>query len=212
VADPAIRLRRLHLDLVGLPPSPQELERFLADPSQAAYEKVVDELLARPQHAERWARHWMDVWRYADWFGRRYVPDVWNSAPQIWRWRDWIVQSLIDDVGYDQMIREMLAADELKPGDPHSNVATGLTAMITSTIQSPKKTTSSFDPSSSRSTYARIDWQAKPIPARSKITSTARCVKSNAWVESASTTKQPIHRHGSTPVETSGTAKAIAAA
>lgn len=125
LADPAIRLRRVHLDLVGLPPSPQELERFLADPSQGAYEKVVDELLARPQHAERWARHWMDVWRYADWFGRRYVPDVWNSAPQIWRWRDWIVQSLIDDVGYDQMIREMLAADELKPGDPHSNVATG---------------------------------------------------------------------------------------
>ena len=125
LAEPAIRLRRLHLDLVGLPPSPEELEQFLADPSQTAYLKVVDELLARPEHAERWARHWMDVWRYADWFGRRYVPDVWNSAPQIWRWRDWIVQSLIDDVGYDQMIREMLAADELKPGDPQSNVATG---------------------------------------------------------------------------------------
>jgi len=124
-ADASTRLRRLYLDLVGLPPSPQAIEGFLTDSSQAAYERIVDELLASPQYGERWARHWMDVWRYADWFGRRYVPDVWNSAPQIWRWRDWIVQSLNDDVGYDQMIREMLAADEIKPGDPQSNVATG---------------------------------------------------------------------------------------
>lgn len=124
-ADAATRLRRLYLDLVGLPPSPEAIERFVADPSKVAYEKFVDDLLASPQYGERWARHWMDVWRYADWFGRRYVPDVWNSAPQIWRWRDWIVDSLNEDLGYDQMIREMLAADEIKPGDPKSNVATG---------------------------------------------------------------------------------------
>ena len=124
-ADAATRLRRLYLDLVGLPPSPETLERFLADPSKLAYEKVVDDLLASPQYGERWARHWMDVWRYADWFGRRYVPDVWNSAPQIWRWRDWIVDSLIEDIGYDQMIRQMLAADEINPGDAKSSVATG---------------------------------------------------------------------------------------
>ncbi|MFM8215637.1 MAG: DUF1549 domain-containing protein, partial [Pirellula sp.] len=93
-ADAATRLRRLYLDLVGLPPSPETLEKFLADPSKIAYEKIVDDLLASPQYGERWARHWMDIWRYADWFGRRYVPDVWNSAPQIWRWRDWIVDSL----------------------------------------------------------------------------------------------------------------------
>lgn len=125
LATPSTRLRRLYLDLLGLPPSPDTLSRFIADPSQSAYEKIVDELLASPQYAERWARHWMDVWRYADWFGRRYVPDVWNSAPQIWRWRDWIVESLNRDVGYDQMIREMLAADEFNPGDPDSAVATG---------------------------------------------------------------------------------------
>jgi hypothetical protein len=113
------------LDLVGLPPSPEAIEKFLADPSKVAYEKVVDDLMASPQYGERWARHWMDVWRYADWFGRRYVPDVWNSAPQIWRWRDWIVDSLNEDLGYDQMIRQMLAADEILPGDPKSNVATG---------------------------------------------------------------------------------------
>ncbi|MFM8402748.1 MAG: DUF1549 domain-containing protein, partial [Pirellula sp.] len=124
-ADAATRLRRLYLDLVGLPPSPETLEKFLADPSKIAYEKIVDDLLASPQYGERWARHWMDIWRYADWFGRRYVPDVWNSAPQIWRWRDWIVDSLNEDLGYDQMIGQMLAADEIKPGDPKSNVATG---------------------------------------------------------------------------------------
>jgi hypothetical protein len=124
-ADAATRIRRVYLDLIGLPPSPEVIERFEADASEQAYAKIVEELLASPQYGERWARHWMDVWRYADWFGRRYVPDVWNSAPQIWRWRDWIVESLNQDVGYDQMIREMIAADEIKPGDPKSNVATG---------------------------------------------------------------------------------------
>lgn len=67
----------------------------------------------------------MDVWRYADWHGRRYVPDVWNSAPQIFHWRDWIVRSLNADRGYDQMVREMLAADEVSPGDRSAGVATG---------------------------------------------------------------------------------------
>jgi hypothetical protein len=67
----------------------------------------------------------MDVWRYSDWYGRRAVPDVWNSAPQIWRWRDWIVKSLNADAGYDQMVTAMLAADELVPEDDASAVATG---------------------------------------------------------------------------------------
>jgi hypothetical protein len=67
----------------------------------------------------------MDVWRYSDWYGRRHVPDVWNSAPQIWRWRDWIIKSLNDDKGYDRMIQEMLAADEIAPTDDDALVATG---------------------------------------------------------------------------------------
>jgi hypothetical protein len=125
IAEPTHRLRRLYLDLIGVPPSPQQLQDFLDDTSPDAYEKVATRLLDSPQYGERWARHWMDVWRYADWFGRRYVPDVWNSAPQIWHWRDWIVRSLNQDTGYDQMIREMLAADEFNPGDPSSAVATG---------------------------------------------------------------------------------------
>ncbi|NBV25453.1 MAG: DUF1553 domain-containing protein, partial [Proteobacteria bacterium] len=85
----------------------------------------MDRLLDSPQHGERWARHWMDVWRYSDWFGRRQVPDVWNSAPQIWRWRDWIVKSLNADKGYDRMVKEMLAADEIAPLDDETAVATG---------------------------------------------------------------------------------------
>lgn len=125
LADKPALLRRVSLDLVGLPPTRDELRDFLADDSPAAYESVVDRLLEDPRYGERWGRHWMDVWRYADWYGRRYVPDVWNSAPQIWRWRDWIVHSLNEDRGYDRMVREMLAADEISPVDDSAAVATG---------------------------------------------------------------------------------------
>lgn len=125
LAGKAVWLRRVHLDLIGLPPTPEELQSFLADESPEAYHRVVDRLLDSPQYGERWGRHWMDIWRYSDWFGRRYVPDVWNSAPQIWRWRDWIVDSLNRDQGYDQMVREMLAADEVAPGSTEAAVATG---------------------------------------------------------------------------------------
>lgn len=124
-ADPATLLRRVYLDLVGVPPTPAELQAFLADDSDSAYERVVDALLQDPRHGERWGRHWLDIWRYSDWYGRRHVPDVWNSAPQIWRWRDWTVQSLNADLGYDQMLRLMLAGDELAPEDAGAAVATG---------------------------------------------------------------------------------------
>jgi hypothetical protein len=125
VADRATLLRRATLDLLGVPPTLGELEAFLADSSPDAFPKVLDRLLSDPRYGERWARHWMDVWRYSDWYGRRHVPDVWNSAPQIWRWRDWIVQSLNSDHGYDRMLREMLAADEICPEDDHAAAATG---------------------------------------------------------------------------------------
>ena len=124
-AEKHVLFRRVYLDLIGLPPTREELQAFLADESPAAYENVVDRLLRDPRHGERWARHWMDLWRYSDWYGRRHVPDVWNSAPQIWRWRDWIVRSLNADHGYDRMIREMLAADEVCPEDDDAVVATG---------------------------------------------------------------------------------------
>jgi len=124
-ADKPTLLRRVYLDLLGLPPTREELHAFLADTAPDAYERVVDRLLSDPRHGERWARHWMDVWRYSDWFGRRQVPDVWNSAPQIWRWRDWIVRSLNADHGYDHMVKAMLAADEIAPLDDEAAVATG---------------------------------------------------------------------------------------
>ncbi|MSR57528.1 MAG: DUF1549 domain-containing protein [Planctomycetaceae bacterium] len=118
-------LRRVSLDLIGLPPTRDELHAFQSDMDEDAYERVVDRLLDSPQYGERWARHWMDVWRYSDWYGRRAVPDVWNSAPQVWRWRDWIVNSLNADKGYDRMVIEMLAADEIAPDDEEAAVATG---------------------------------------------------------------------------------------
>ncbi len=122
-ADKATLLRRVYLDLVGLPPTRDEFAAFLADDSPTAYEAVVDRLLASPQYGERWARHWMDVWRYSDWSG--YQQEIRNSAPHIWRWRDWIVESLNADKGYDRMATEMLAGDEVAPTDPNTLRATG---------------------------------------------------------------------------------------
>ncbi len=89
-------------------------------------ETVVDRLLASPHYGERWGRHWMDVWRYSDWDG--YAKEVRESQPHIWRWRDWIVESLNADKPYDEMIREMLAADEMAPDDPLAQRATGFLA------------------------------------------------------------------------------------
>jgi mono/diheme cytochrome c family protein len=124
VDKPAL-LRRVTLDLIGLPPTREQLKEFLADDAPDAYERLVDRLLDSPQYGERWGRHWMDVWRYSDWYGRRNVPDVMNSYPTIWRWRDWIVNSLNEDKGYDRMIVEMLAGDEVAPEDDSVIVATG---------------------------------------------------------------------------------------
>jgi hypothetical protein len=119
----AVLLRRVTLDLTGLPPTRQELDAFLADDSPDAYEKVVDRLLASPRYGERWARHWMDVWRYSDWGG--FQDQVRESQKHIWHWRDWIVESLNGDKSYDRMVQEMLAADELSPGDTNAVRATG---------------------------------------------------------------------------------------
>ena len=125
-ADRALLLRRVTFDLTGLPPAPEEISAFLGDESPGAYERVVDRLLASPRYGERWGRHWMDVWRYSDWDG--YKAEVRNSQKHIWQWRDWIIESLNADKGYDQMIREMLAADELLPGDRDALRATGFLA------------------------------------------------------------------------------------
>lgn len=122
-APPAVLLRRLYLDLIGLPPTRSELSRFLADPTESAYSQIVDGLLARPEYGERWGRHWMDVWRYSDWYGSNN--EIRYGQRGIWRWRDWIVESLNEDKPYDRMVMEMLAGDELAPGDRAVVRATG---------------------------------------------------------------------------------------
>jgi hypothetical protein len=122
-ADAATLIRRVYLDLTGLLPSPDAVRAFEADPSDKAYNVIVDRLLASPQYGERWARHWMDVWRYSDWDG--WIKEVRESQPHIWRWRDWIVESLNRDAPYSDMIVAMLAADEAWPGDDDALRATG---------------------------------------------------------------------------------------
>jgi hypothetical protein len=125
-ADKTVLLRRVYLDLVGLPPTREELHAFLADDRPDAYERVVERLLASPEYGERWGRHWMDVWRYSDPFG--LGEEYRYSQRHVWRWRDWIIESLNADKGYDRMIVEMLAADEIAPADRDALRATGYLA------------------------------------------------------------------------------------
>jgi len=79
-----------------------EQRQFEADNSVDAYDKVVDRLLKDPRYGERWARHWMDIWRYSDWAGWSDGNQIRDSKPHIWRWRDWIIESLNNDKGYDR--------------------------------------------------------------------------------------------------------------
>ena len=125
-ADRYTWLRRVTVDLTGLPPTYSELDAFLNDQSPDAWETIVDRLLASPQYGERWGRHWMDIWRYSDWWG--LGAEVRNSQKHIWHWRDWIIESHNADKPYDQMLREMLAADELYPNDLQTLRASGFLA------------------------------------------------------------------------------------
>ncbi|MBM3875698.1 MAG: DUF1553 domain-containing protein [Verrucomicrobia bacterium] len=112
-ADRRALIRRLYFDLVGLPPSPAEVNAFVADKSAKAFESLVDKLLASPQYGERWARHWLDVARYSDTVGdparRRETP----AYPFAWTYRDYVIKALNDDKPYDQFILEQIAADKL---------------------------------------------------------------------------------------------------
>lgn len=119
-------VRRLYFDLIGLPPTLKELASADADQSEGWYERATERLLADPRHGERWARHWMDIWRYSDWWG--LGEQLRNSQLHIWHWRDWIVESLNADTPYDEMVRLMLAADELHPNDLDKLRASGFLA------------------------------------------------------------------------------------
>ncbi|TVP95006.1 MAG: DUF1549 domain-containing protein [Planctomycetaceae bacterium] len=120
-ADRVALLRRVCFDLVGLPPTPEQVASFLDDDSPEAYSRLVDELLDSPRYGERWARHWLDLVRYADSDG--YRAD--HYRPHAWRYRDYVIESLNEDKPYDRFVQEQLAGDELFPGDPQALVATG---------------------------------------------------------------------------------------
>lgn len=114
-------LRRLSLDLTGIPPSPAEMDAFLNDASPNAYEKQVDRLLASPQFGEKWARQWLDQARYADSDG--YEKD-W-ARPWSWRWRNWVIDAINRDMPFDQFTREQIAGDLLPNATVEQRVATG---------------------------------------------------------------------------------------
>ena len=120
-ADKTALLRRVTYDLTGLPPTPAEVETFLADNSTGAYEKVVDRLLQSPHYGEKWARHWLDVVRYAD--TNSFERD--GPKPNAWRYRDYVIRSFNSDKPYDQFVREQLAGDELPTVTSDSIIATG---------------------------------------------------------------------------------------
>jgi hypothetical protein len=119
-ADRVTLIRRVYLDLIGLPPSPHEVEAFVRDPSPNAYEALVDRLLANPHYGEKWARHWLDVARYADTNG--YEKD---RPRTIWPWRDWVINALNADMPFDQFTIEQIAGDLLPNATPAQRIATG---------------------------------------------------------------------------------------
>ncbi len=124
-ADKLTLLRRVTFGLTGLPPTPAEVDAFLQDTASNAFNKVVERLLASPRYGEHWARHWLDVVRYADTGG--YSNDY--ERPNAWRYRDYVIRSFNQDKPYDRFIVEQLAGDELDPGDPENLIAVGFLRM-----------------------------------------------------------------------------------
>jgi hypothetical protein len=115
-------IRRATLDLIGLPPTPEEIEAFVSDRSPDAYARVIDRLLASPHYGERWGRHWLDVARYADSGG--FETDIFFG--HAWRYRDYVIRSFNADKPFDQFVKEQIAGDELYPGNEEARIATGL--------------------------------------------------------------------------------------
>ena len=120
-AEKAALLRRVYFDVIGLPPRPEEVAAFLADTSPDAYAKVVDQLLANPQYGEQWARHWLDLVRYAESDGFR----IDDYRPHAWPYRDYVIRSLNQDKPYNRFVQEQIAGDELFPGDVDARIGTG---------------------------------------------------------------------------------------
>jgi hypothetical protein len=120
-AEPREILRRLYLDLLGLPPTPAEQDAFLKDPSAEAVDAMVNDLLKRPQYGERWGRHWLDLVRYGETNG--YERDA--PKPSVWRYRDYVIRAFNKDKPFDRFILEQLAGDELPDANSETIIATG---------------------------------------------------------------------------------------
>jgi Protein of unknown function (DUF1553)/Protein of unknown function (DUF1549) len=126
-ADPVTLLRRLYFDLIGLPPTPAQVDEFVAAwdgasaKRQAVLEKVIDQLLASPHYGERWGRHWLDLARFAESNGYEFD----EIRPDAWRYRDYVIRAFNADKPYDRFIVEQLAGDELFPDDADARIATG---------------------------------------------------------------------------------------
>ena len=123
-ADKATLIRRLSLDLIGLPPTDEEIEAFTQNTDPRAYERLVERLLASPHYGERWARYWLDLTRWAESHG--YQHDI--PRPYAWRYRDYVIESFNKDKPYDRFLKEQLAGDELEPYADESLIATGFLA------------------------------------------------------------------------------------
>lgn len=120
-ADRITFIRRATFDLIGLPPTPAEIDAFVGDTSPRAYEKLIDRLLESPHYGERWGRHWLDVVRFGESFGyERNLP-----RSRAWPYRDWVIQSFNADKPFNRMIVEQLAGDQVAAGDPSIEAATG---------------------------------------------------------------------------------------
>ena len=120
-ASPQALIRRVSYDVTGLPPTKQDVVDFANDPSPSAYARLIDRLLASPHYGEKWARHWLDVVRYAE--SNSFERDA--PKPYAWRYRDYVIQSLNEDKPYDLFVREQLAGDELEPLTREGIIATG---------------------------------------------------------------------------------------
>jgi hypothetical protein len=120
-ADRQTLIRRLSFDLLGLPPTPAEIQQFVSDPAPDAYERLLDRLLASPHYGERWGRHWLDVVRFAESEGFEYD----RLLPGLWRYRDYVIKSFNDDKPYDKFVQEQLAGDEVNDKDVTSLTAAG---------------------------------------------------------------------------------------
>lgn len=129
-ADPRTQIRRLYFDLIGLPPTPEQVAAFMADPSDARYAKIVDDLLASPRYGERWARHWLDIVRYGESNGfERNDP-----RRNFWQYRDWVIQALNADLSYDEFVRRQIAGDVYDSGPDGAAAAGFMVAGVHNTV------------------------------------------------------------------------------